>query len=141
MKNVYQYLLPITLAVTLLAILFNFNGFLMGHASIANSVVTCVYVICWTGFSFIKKSRKTHIFALIWSGLTIATALVSGIVVAAGLSLGFALAVLLPLVCVFLVPFQGVTIITGNNWTLFYSIIIFIGILWIVINLNGKKRR
>ncbi len=140
-KRVGIWFLPSVLLIWLIAILINFNNFLMGSPADAfNITATGVYIMLVTAGCFFPMGKKTRLFALVWSGATFITAIIAGVIALYELSFGL---VIIPFSVVFLTPFYGVAIVRGNSWALFYLIITVISMVWVTGNLYAyiKKQR
>ncbi len=123
------------LAGIVLAIVLNFNNFLVGHSEPRDLVVTTVYILCWLTFAFFAGRT---VFTLIWSGAT---------VLIATAYLGFLLfdldgiPLLLALI-LFMTPYQGLTSLPlpDPKWGIFGLLILGLNLLYILIALLRRKK-
>ena len=127
------------LAILMISIICNIGDFTGGSNGEINPltvVITTIYVAYCSAFSLFSHNRKSIIAMTILGASTLTVAIFGLVISTFRLTIG----AIIPFAIVFLSPFQGLVAVMSSNWTVIYSIIIAISILWVIFSiLNFRK--
>ena len=127
------------LAILIISIICNIGDFSAGANGEINPLtvaITTIYVVYCSAFALFSHNRKSIIAMTILGAGTLIVAVFGLLISTLRLTIG----AIIPFAIVFLSPFQGLVAVMSSNWTVIYSIIIAISILWVIFNiLNFRK--
>ena len=127
------------LAILIISIICNIGDFSAGANGEINPLtvaITTIYVVYCSAFALFSHNRKSIIAMTILGAGTLIVAVFGLLISTFRLTIG----AIIPFAIVFLSPFQGLVAVMSSNWTVIYSIIIAISILWVIFSiLNFRK--
>lgn len=126
-------------AIAVISIACNIGDFTGGSSGRINPlivVITAVYIIYCTAFSLLAQNRKSIVTMTVWSVITFVVAVVGFVTSTFRLTIG----IIIPFAIVFLTPFQGLVAVMSSNWTVIYSVMIVISILWVIFSIFNFRK-
>ena len=127
------------LAILIISIICNIGDFSAGANGEINPLtvaITTIYVVYCSAFALFSHNRKSIIAMTILGAGTLIVAVFGLLISTFRLTIG----AIIPFAIVFISPFQGLVAVMSSNWTVIYSIIIAISILWVIFSiLNFRK--
>ena len=130
------FFLLATLIISIICNIGDFSAGANGEINPLTVAITTIYVVYCSAFALFSHNRKSIIAMTILGAGTLIVAVFGLLISTLRLTIG----AIIPFAIVFLSPFQGLVVVMSSNWTVIYSIIIAISILWVIFNiLNFRK--
>lgn len=127
------------LAILIISIFCNIGDFTGGSGGKINPLtvaITTIYVVYCSAFALFSHNRKSIITMTILGASTLIVAVFGLLISTFRLKIG----VIIPFAIVFLSPFQGLVPVMSSNWTVIYSVIIVICVLWVIFGIFNFRR-